>query len=101
MNIDTKTALRLSRIINASRERVFQAWTTPEELKLWSAPEGIDLADCSVDLKVGGAYRLRIPAGGGNGGYARTTRELVRPVSVAWFTVHVAPGVPSAPPSPA
>jgi uncharacterized protein YndB with AHSA1/START domain len=60
MNIDTKTALRLTRIIHADRARVFKAWTTPEDMKKWSAPEGSELADCSVDLRVGGSYRLHM-----------------------------------------
>jgi uncharacterized protein YndB with AHSA1/START domain len=50
----------LSRIIQADRETVFRAWTEPEHLKRWSCPEGLQVADVQVDLRVGGKYRLRM-----------------------------------------
>jgi uncharacterized protein YndB with AHSA1/START domain len=31
--------LTLERTIRASRQRVWDAWTTPEQLRQWSAPE--------------------------------------------------------------
>lgn len=39
MSVETKSLVRLTRIINADRERVFSAWTQPEQIKKWSAPE--------------------------------------------------------------
>ena len=66
MNIDTKTALRLSRIINATRVHVFEAWTKPELIRQWSAPEGMDIPACDVDLTVGGAFRILMRSPDGN-----------------------------------
>jgi len=60
--IDSRTALRLSRVISAQRDRVFHAWTTPEDMMKWAAPEGVEVAECTVDLRVGGAYRIRMHA---------------------------------------
>ena len=60
MSTKTGTSLRVSRVINAAPEAVFRAWTEPEQLKRWSSPEGTKLEDAQVDLKVGGAYRLRM-----------------------------------------
>ena len=57
----TKTnehALRLTRMIAADPETVFAAWTEPEHMKHWSAPEGMDVPFIEVDLKVGGRFRL-------------------------------------------
>ena len=54
----TSTSLRITRIIPAPIEKVFDAWTRPELLSKWAAPEGINHISYEVDLKVGGAYTL-------------------------------------------
>jgi uncharacterized protein YndB with AHSA1/START domain len=38
------------------RERVFDAWTTPEAIKVWFGPETCRVLDAQVDLRVGGEY---------------------------------------------
>jgi len=56
---DTKNSLTIRRTINASRQRVFAAWTQPEHLKNWWRANSnwtTEIAD--VDLQVGGKYRL-------------------------------------------
>jgi glutathione S-transferase len=50
--------LRVQRIVNAPRERVFRAWTDPDELKAWWGPGDYTTPEASVDLRVGGAYAL-------------------------------------------
>jgi uncharacterized protein YndB with AHSA1/START domain len=50
--------LELRRVIRASRERVFAAWTRPEELRKWFGPGGIFVPEADVDLRPGGAYHL-------------------------------------------
>lgn len=60
MTTKTETSLRVSRLINASPETLFRAWTDPDQLKQWHCPEGITLADAQVELSVGGRYRLRM-----------------------------------------
>jgi uncharacterized protein YndB with AHSA1/START domain len=52
------TALDLSRIIRAPREKVFAAWTDPEQLKRWWGPGPIVCPEAHVDLRAGGEYRL-------------------------------------------
>ena len=56
--VTTPTSLRISRLIPAPIDRVFEAWTTPEILAKWSAPEGIEHITYDLDLRVGGAYTL-------------------------------------------
>lgn len=60
-------ALQVSQTIEASAEKLFRAWTDPEELKHWWRMEeaGWSFADASIDLRVGGSYRLgmKSPAG--------------------------------------
>lgn len=50
---------KVSRTINAPRERVFGAWTNPEILmKWWGAGPDYHAGWVEVDLRVGGRYRL-------------------------------------------
>lgn len=64
----------MTRVLEASRELVFEAWTKPELLKRWlHGPEDWCLAVCEIDLRVRGA-KLR-PACGASG-IDRTTRGL-------------------------
>jgi uncharacterized protein YndB with AHSA1/START domain len=57
--------LVVSRIISASAERLFKAWTEPEQLKQWWGPESVTCIEAEVDLRVGGHYRIgnRFPDG--------------------------------------
>jgi uncharacterized protein YndB with AHSA1/START domain len=71
----------MSRVFDAPRSLVFDAWTTPELLKRWLGVRGgWSMVDCEVDLRVGGAYRFvwRGPDGAemGMGG---VYREIVPP----------------------
>ena len=53
-----QTSLKLTRVLPASRERVFSLWTDPEELKKWFAPGEMTVPVAEVDLRRGGAYRV-------------------------------------------
>ena len=50
--------LVLERTINAAPERVFDAFTDPEQLTRWWWPNGFTCPAAEVDLRVGGTYRL-------------------------------------------
>jgi uncharacterized protein YndB with AHSA1/START domain len=73
--------IAMTRIFDAPRSLVFDAWTKPELLKRWLGVRGgWTFAVCEVDLRVGGSYRFvwRGPTGAemGMGG---VYREIVRP----------------------
>lgn len=55
----------ITRILNAPRERVWQAWTDPVECMKWWGPKDFTSPKCTVDLRVGGKCHLcmRGPAG--------------------------------------
>ncbi len=57
--------LVVRKTIHATPERLFDAWTRPEELKKWWGPQSVTCADAVVDLTVGGSYRIanRFPNG--------------------------------------
>src|SRR5882757_8113631 len=55
----------LTRVFDAPRRLVFDAFSKPDLLKRWFGPRGWSLVVCEVDLKVGGSFRfvLRGPDG--------------------------------------
>lgn len=55
----------MTRVFDAPRSMVFDAFSKPELLKRWFGPRGWTLVVCEVDLKVGGTFRfvLRGPDG--------------------------------------
>jgi uncharacterized protein YndB with AHSA1/START domain len=70
----------MTRVFDAPRHLVFDAFCKPELLKRWFGPRGWSLAVCEVDHRVGGGFRfvLRGPNGetlGMRGVY----REIVPP----------------------
>jgi uncharacterized protein YndB with AHSA1/START domain len=58
-------ALIVRRVIGASAERLFDAWTDPLQLLEWWGPEGVTCTQAAVDARPGGAYRIanRLPDG--------------------------------------
>lgn len=48
----------LSRVINAPREQVFQAWTDAAHLQHWFGPAGFTVENIECDIRVGGRWRF-------------------------------------------
>lgn len=46
----------IEEIFNASSERVFSAWTDPEKLMKWYAPEGCTITFKKIKVKTGGQF---------------------------------------------
>ncbi|HEX3596863.1 MAG TPA: SRPBCC domain-containing protein [Polyangiaceae bacterium] len=46
------------RTIRASAERLFAAWTEPEQLRAWWGPRPVTCSGAEIDLRVGGRYRI-------------------------------------------
>lgn len=57
--------LIITRTFEASRERVWQAWTEPERAMRWWGPKGFAAPSCAIDLRIGGRYLncMRSPEG--------------------------------------
>ncbi len=75
-------SLRVSRTIRAEPDRLFRAWTDPEALKHWwrMDEEGWAFAGASIDLRVGGLYRLSMTGPDGKKHVATGIyREIQRP----------------------
>ena len=55
MNAPTGTFV-VERVIRATPDEVFDAWTTPSRMAAWMSPVGA--AEAEVDLRVGGSFRV-------------------------------------------
>lgn len=79
----------MTRVFDAPRQLVFDAWTKPEHLVQWFGRRGDEMTVCEVDLRVGGAYRFvwRLREGGemGMGGVYREVVPPERLVSTEVF----------------
>ena len=71
----------MTRVFDAPRDLVFDAYTKPELLKRWMGVfGGWTLPVCEIDLRVGGTYRfVWRNADGTNMGMRGVYREVVRP----------------------
>lgn len=52
----TKGSLTITRIFDAPRRRVWDAWTDPQEVIRWWGPEGFTAPAVTIDFRVGGKY---------------------------------------------
>jgi len=49
---------RIQRVFDAPRRLVFEAWSKPEHLSRWFAPDPLTTPRCEIDFRPGGAFRL-------------------------------------------
>ena len=80
-------SLRVSRIILADAETLFRAWTDARDLMHWWRQEsdGWSFAGASINLRVGGHYRLAMTDPAGNTHVAvGVYREVQRPVRLVF-----------------
>jgi uncharacterized protein YndB with AHSA1/START domain len=85
MTTQTAGTLTVTRVIAADREVVFDAWTQPEHIKKWSAPEGMDIPISEVDLTVGGRFHLQMKNTEGDTHNARGIyQEIDRPTRLVY-----------------
>jgi uncharacterized protein YndB with AHSA1/START domain len=73
----------ITRIFDAPRERVFRAWTEPEQVAAWFGPAQMDTPRerIRIDLRVGGRFELTMVRRGGSGEFSigYDILELVEP----------------------
>jgi uncharacterized protein YndB with AHSA1/START domain len=60
-----KPELRMTRILDAPRRLVYEAWSKAEHVSRWFTPAPLTTSRCEVDLRTGGVFRLtmRMPDG--------------------------------------
>ena len=79
----TDQQVLITRIFEAPRERVFAAWTDPDQVSAWYGPEHFDTPreHVHIDLRVGGRYELTMvqPGTGAEHPVRYEILELVEP----------------------
>jgi uncharacterized protein YndB with AHSA1/START domain len=85
------TTLVVRRIIQAKPERLFKAWTEPDQLKKWWGPQSVKCVDAEVDLRVGGHYRIANQFPDGNVLWISGEFQLIEPPHKLVYTWRVEP----------
>jgi uncharacterized protein YndB with AHSA1/START domain len=53
------TEIVVTRLVEAPREQIYDAWTKPEYVTQWMlGPEGYTMPVCEIDLRVGGTWHF-------------------------------------------
>ncbi|GGA78664.1 hypothetical protein GCM10011507_32360 [Edaphobacter acidisoli] len=82
--------LELTRVIKASRERVFDVWTRPEFVRQWFGGEVRPCSRAEADPRAGGTYLFEMTGTtGGSGTDVSTSRVTGRYVTVNPFDLLV------------
>lgn len=85
MNTENSNELFITRIFDAPRALVWQAWTDPVHVMKWWGPAGFNNETCACDLRVGGRFRLDMRAPDGNVyPCIGTYREIVEPERIVF-----------------
>ena len=71
--------LTLDRRLPASRDRVYRAWTDPDEVRQWWALSGMTVEIADFDIRVGGNFRLGLRSQEGSLHVARGEYSVVEP----------------------
>lgn len=83
----TETTVKLGRVIAAPAERVFRAWTNPEQLMRWFCPyENVKVLSAEIDARVGGEYRITMIGGQQIPFSVAGSYSVVRPYAALEFT---------------
>ncbi len=58
MSVDTMSSLRITRLIQADQQAVWNAWTQPDQMRQWSCPAPGGVQDIVSDFRVGGSFSI-------------------------------------------
>jgi uncharacterized protein YndB with AHSA1/START domain len=78
--------LVLTRVFDAPRERVWKAWTNPEEFKRWWGPKVFTAPVSKMDLRVGGKYLSCMRSPDGKDYWSTGVYREIVPMSKLIFT---------------
>jgi uncharacterized protein YndB with AHSA1/START domain len=81
----SNSEVTITRIFNAPRRLVWQAWTDPKHIMHWWGPAGFNNETCESDLRIGGRFRLEMRAPDGNVyPCIGTFREIIEPERIVY-----------------
>lgn len=74
----------ITRLIHAPRERVWDAWTVPEQLEKWWGPDGFTVTTKEIDIREGGVWDFMMHGPDGRDYPNRIVfTEIVKPERIA------------------
>ncbi|WP_323173301.1 SRPBCC family protein [Natrialba sp. PRR66] len=62
----SENRLTIRRTFDAPRERVFEAWTDPEQVDQWWGPDGFATTTDEMEVRPGGVWRFMMTGPNGN-----------------------------------
>lgn len=79
MNVEAVSALKITRKVRATRQAVWDAWTQPEQMMVWSCPAPGGMSEATADLRVGGEFTMQMVVEGQEHNAFGTYREIDEP----------------------
>jgi uncharacterized protein YndB with AHSA1/START domain len=79
----SRDKLELTRVFDAPRELVWEAWSRAEHLVKWFAPDGF-VCHCAMDFRVGGALSIRMVGMGIDATTSGVYHEIVAPERIVF-----------------
>lgn len=93
--VSAPLALQIERLVPATPQEIFDAWTTPSELAKWWAPPGGRCVVASIDLRLGGLYTIVNELSGGGIVTIRGEYVTIEPPALLRFTWTTDEGQPA------
>lgn len=84
--------LKIDRLISAPRERVYKAWTDPEQMRQWFAPKPFELVVTKMDFRVGGRFEMAMKGPDGSRFPFTGTYRVIEPGKKLEWTGEFAEG---------
>ncbi len=79
MTVDSMNSIRITRLIQADRQAVWNAWTQPDQMRQWSCPEPGGVQDIESDFRVGGSFTISMLVEGNQHTAIGTYKEIDAP----------------------
>jgi len=91
MNANTEVTvgdreLTITRIFDAPRSLVFDAWSEPKHLMRWFAPNNFTVPACEMEFRAGGKFRLCMRGFGKDHWMNGFFREIVELERIVWIS---------------
>jgi uncharacterized protein YndB with AHSA1/START domain len=77
--------IQITRVFDAPRERVFEAWSKPELMQRWSGCKETAKVEFTVDFRVGGSFTQKMDIeGAGKHTITGVYDEIIEPEKIAY-----------------
>jgi uncharacterized protein YndB with AHSA1/START domain len=82
---DSEAQFVITRTFNASRERLWQAWTDPAQMAQWNGPKGTTGTTLAADVRAGGLLHWKMNGPDGSTMWGRAVyREVTPPARLVY-----------------